>query len=90
MSTPRKPQDRKPPQARKPVVPKRPKRRVRLLEVRIQPVLVYDDGTTMEPVLYGESRDHPIITVPSSGWPGYPAEFARQLVEWQKRLDAEA
>jgi hypothetical protein len=58
---------------------------IRLLRVVVQPVLVLDDGTTLEEV------QHPPITITPDKWPDYSAKtFPAELAQFQKELDAEA
>lgn len=56
--------------------------KLRLIKVLVQPVLVLDDGKTIEEV------DHPAIVIPADEWPTYSSErFPREIEEWQARLD---
>ena len=56
--------------------------KLRLVKVLVQPVLVLDDGETIEEV------DHPAIVIPADEWPTYSSErFPREIEEWQARLD---
>jgi len=76
MSTPRKPQDRKPPRAAR----KGPK--IKLVKVLVQPVFVLDHGDHLSEI------DHPTTAIPADEWPSYSSErFPREVAEWQKRLD---
>lgn len=78
MSTPRKPQDHKPPRTRR----KRPQ--VKLVKVLVQPVFVLDHGDHLEEV------DHPVVAIPADEWPSYSGErFPREVAAWQRQLDKE-
>lgn len=58
--------------------------KLRLVEVRVQPVFMLDDGETLSPV------EHPVTVIPASEWPAYSGErFPREVTEWQAKLDAE-
>lgn len=61
-----------------------PAPKIRLVEVRVQPVFMLDDGTDLTPV------DHPPVAIPAAEWPTYSVErFPREIAEWQERLTAE-
>jgi hypothetical protein len=63
--------------------PQRTTPKLRLIKVLVQPVLVLDDGETIEEV------EHPAIVIPADEWPTYSSErFPREIAEWQARLDA--
>jgi hypothetical protein len=63
--------------------PQRTTPKLRLIKVLVQPVLVLDDGETIEEV------EHPAIVIPADEWPTYSSErFPREIEEWQARLDA--
>jgi hypothetical protein len=58
--------------------------KLRLVEVRVQPVFMLDDGETLK------SIDHPVAVIPASEWPMYSGErFPREVADWQTKLDAE-
>jgi hypothetical protein len=77
MSAPRKPEDHKRPARVK------PKPKLRLVKVAVQPSIILDHGTHVEEV------EHPVIVIPASEWPEYSGErFPRELAEWQAQLDA--
>jgi hypothetical protein len=62
--------------------PRRNTPKLRLVKVLVQPVLVLDDGQTIEEV------DHPAVVIPADEWPTYSSErFPREIEEWQARLD---
>ena len=62
--------------------PQRTTPKLRLIKVLVQPVLVLDDGETIEEV------DHPAVVIPADEWPTYSSErFPREIEEWQARLD---
>lgn len=59
--------------------------RVRLVKVLVQPVFVLDDGVNIEEIA------HPAIVIPAAEWPTYSAErFPREVVEWERLLNADA
>lgn len=59
-------------------------RRVRLVKVIVQPVVVIDDGESLTEV------DHPAIAIPAEDWHTYSSErFAAEMREWEARLNAE-
>ncbi len=61
-------------------------RRIRLLEVAVQPRFAYDDGETLTP-----APDHPIVVIPADEWPTYSSErFPAEVEAWQARIDGEA
>lgn len=60
-------------------------KKLRLVKMLVRPVLVLDDGETIEEV------EHPAIEVPAAEWPTYSSErFPAELAAWQAKLDAEA
>jgi len=61
----------------------RPKSRLRLIKVAVQPFFVLDDGETITEL------EHQVTVIPASEWPTYSSErFPREVAEWQARLDA--
>jgi len=57
--------------------------KLRLVEVRVQPVFMLDDGETLEPV------EHPVTVIPASEWASYSGErFPREVAAWQSKLDS--
>lgn len=56
------------------------KRRVRLLKVIVQPVVVVDDGETLL-----EQEVRPVV-VPAAAWEDFPAQFARDFAQLQARV----
>jgi hypothetical protein len=58
--------------------------RLRLVEVRVQPVFMLDDGENLTPL------EHPPTVIPAHEWPTYSSErFPREVQEWQQRIEAE-
>lgn len=56
--------------------------KLRLVEVRVQPILVLDDGEHLKPV------PHKVVNVQGADWPTYSSErFPRELAAWQARID---
>jgi hypothetical protein len=50
----------------------------------IQPILVLDDGDTLEEV------QHPAVRITAENWPEYSSKtFPAELRAWQRQLDAE-
>lgn len=62
-------------------MPKTPK--LRLVKVIVQPLFVLDDGESITEV------EHGAVAIPAKEWPTYYDRFAREVEEWQKRLDSE-
>lgn len=60
-------------------------KRLRLLQVVVQPVLVWDDGEELTP---GPQLD--AVTVTGAGLTEFAAELPRQVVELEKKLAAES
>jgi hypothetical protein len=59
-------------------------KRVRLIKVLVQPVLIVDDGETLVEL------DHPAIAIPAEQWSAYSSErFPRELAEFEKQLNGE-
>lgn len=59
-------------------------KRIRLVNVRVQPVFMLDDGENLEPI------EHPVTVIPAAEWPTYSSErFPREVEEWQRNLEAE-
>lgn len=59
-------------------------KRLRLLKVLIQPVLVVDDGEGLS-----EANTQP-VEVAADDWPSYPDVLAARIVELEDELNAEA
>lgn len=60
------------------------KPRLRLIEVKVQPVFVLDHGDNLEPL------DHPVVSVPGSEWGTYSGErFPAEVAAWQAKLDSD-
>ncbi len=58
-------------------------KKIRLIKVLVQPVVVIDDGTNLEEV------EHPAIAIPAEEWPTYSSErFPREMVEWEKDINS--
>lgn len=73
----RKPQDHKPPRARA-----KPKPKLRLVKMLVQPVFVLDHGTHLQDIAE-EARE-----IPAADWPQYSGEtFPAQLAEAQRAVD---
>jgi hypothetical protein len=59
-------------------------RRVRLVEVHVQPVFVIDDGENLSPTT------HDVVVIPANEWPTYSNErFPREVKQWEERLNNE-
>jgi hypothetical protein len=59
-------------------------KKVRIVKVLVQPVVVIDDGETIE------EFDHPVMAIPAAEWPTYSSErFPREVTEWEQRLNQE-
>lgn len=58
--------------------------RLRLVKVLVQPVFLLDDGDNVVEL------EHPVVAIPAAEWPSYSGDrFAREVAEWQQRIDAE-
>lgn len=73
-----------------------PAPKLRLVEVRVQPVFMVDYGDRLEPAEYpadneaGRTRDHVVTVIPAAEWPTYSGErFPAEVKAWQKALDIE-
>jgi len=57
-------------------------KRLRLVQVIVQPVFVLDDGESITPI------EHGAVAIPAGEWPTYSGErFPREVAEWQQRID---
>lgn len=60
-------------------------KRLRLIQVAVQPKFALDDGETLEEI------EHPVVVIPAAEWPTYSSErFPREVAAWQKQIDEEA
>jgi hypothetical protein len=60
-------------------------KRIRLIQVAVQPKFALDDGETLEEI------EHSVVVIPAAEWPTYSSErFPREVAAWQKQIDAEA
>jgi hypothetical protein len=58
-------------------------KKVRLVKVLVQPVVMIDDGETLT------EFPHPALEIPASEWPTYSSErFPREIAAWQDSLNA--
>lgn len=61
-----------------------PRKKVRLVKVLVQPVVMIDDGETLTEV------PHPTLEIPASEWATYSSErFPRELAAWEDNLNTE-
>lgn len=60
------------------------RKKLRLVEVLVQPVIMQDDGATLTKI------EHPPITIPAAEWATYSGErFPRELAEYEQRINDE-
>ncbi len=60
------------------------RKRLRLVEVLVQPVIMRDDGEALVKL------DHPPITIPAAEWASYSGErFPRELAEFEDQINSD-
>lgn len=59
-----------------------PQKKLRLVKVLVQPVVMLDDGTTLTEV------EHPAVAIPAEEWATYSSDrFPAEMAAWEKALN---
>lgn len=62
--------------------PPQPRKKLRLVKVLVQPVVMLDDGSTLTEV------EHPAVAIPADEWATYSGErFPAEMMAWEKALN---